>query len=239
MEEAPADTLTQMSAPVDSIEDVIGRKASLERHRGRHRTLCVKMNGSLDVIGLGGEILAAALLQVSSAAPRTGRRCLRELEQYSEVLIMRIMIVFPKFGIVDCDQIVFVAKELAQCVRYLADNGMLPRMVQLRKLVHYFLIEEQVDDGDDEEGEKENSADCINAFFRPFVFVQTPESIKELVAGGWHHQHQQQRRAYPSPSKRVPFRQGYTQGSRHLFELAHQGGTRHARGVQRLRCGDD
>ena len=54
-----------------------------------------------------------------------------------------------------CEQTDFCLK----CVQYIADNGLLPRMVQLRKLIHYFLVEEPADGYEEEKEKKEDSAD--------------------------------------------------------------------------------
>jgi len=77
-------------------------------------------------------------------------------------------------------------KALAEYMQCIGDNGLLKRMVQLRKLIHYFVVEqpsECVDDDEEKEEDEETRIGArMNAFFKPFMFVQAPESIAEAVA---------------------------------------------------------
>ena len=84
-------------------------------------------------------------------------------------------------------------KELLQYMRYIGDRGLLSKMTRLRKVIQYFLISDPPEiDGTkrlDESKESMATEDVvasriesnINSFFRPIVFLKSPESIKKMV----------------------------------------------------------
>lgn len=85
-------------------------------------------------------------------------------------------------------------KETVQYMRYIRDRGLLTKMVRLRKIIQYFLassdhsdiqnqdVSKQPDDVDTVASSVTSNIDSnINSFFRPIVFLSSPDLIKKTV----------------------------------------------------------
>jgi len=85
-------------------------------------------------------------------------------------------------------------KELLQYIRYIGDRRLLSKVSTLRKVLQYVLEPNNTTFGDHEDSKQNGPAERsaqdavesrvesdINAFFRPIVFMKSPDSIKEAM----------------------------------------------------------